>query len=432
MSRYRNLSTEAPYRVECNYGYTADAMNNIVRTVPNYYYNSDRAIAYYIDSGSFIDNILNPPLTQMVNWKGCDHQRRESSSMVPLGFTFNPPTPPLFTQPMVFLSPNIPTVPTLNWDSLIDDLASQVERGTSESFNLCVALAELRSTFTMMKNPLAVLKPGFRREIVGKTGAALKMLSSVWLTGRYGWKPFLSDVDSLARTLGQESSRSIPNLIQHFQSYSKTQSVVDVAYTDACPKAMWDTYASYPTGSVSSEVDFFYRIKNLTTSTKMRISAYAADPAIQYSNLVGRLLNRFGASLTWRNIRDVIWEVLPFSFVIDWFIDFSNAWRPLNESSLLRRTSDAVGYSVKIEVTGQPEILAFTPAPCRVANPSIWFGTRPNNTIVTQELPTMKASRYIRTQGLPASASSILKSKGLTLIHGIDGISLILQKAIRH
>jgi hypothetical protein len=121
-----------------------------------------------------------------------------------------------------------------------------------------------------------------------------KSLASNWLEMQYGWKPLLSDIEGTLST--------IPTL---------TNAGSFVRSIRASAKATKETVvANYPPGDGTigfgngGETTFINR-----TSTKFVIRYRMSNPGLA-----------FAAQTGFTNPLNLFWEILPFSFVADWFI----------------------------------------------------------------------------------------------------------------
>lgn len=131
---------------------------------------------------------------------------------------------------------------------------------------------------------------GVPKRLVPQSGQ--KALASNWLALQYGWKPLLRDI--------QEAFQLLPT---SFEQGSVVHRVT------ASASSVRDGSAAYPTapslmGSVPGKTFFLTR-----TTVKYGVSYRIDDPAHQYL-----------AQLGFTNPINLAWEVLPFSFVVDWFV----------------------------------------------------------------------------------------------------------------
>jgi hypothetical protein len=138
---------------------------------------------------------------------------------------------------------------------------------------------------------------------------------SIWLEWTYGWKPLAGSIfgaaDQMVKVATSGSVRSLPvKSSASEKGDSRTTSTIDgqgVVRT----KAEESTYTS-------------------------RIIAHYAIPTTRLNAVAG---------LTSLNPVSIAWELVPYSFVADWFVDIGGYLRNM-ESSLLYRTDFTGGYTV--------------------------------------------------------------------------------------
>lgn len=125
-------------------------------------------------------------------------------------------------------------------------------------------------------------------------------LATTWLELQYGWKPLLQDVHGAGRLLAERLSD--PSNV----TYAR-------ATASASKHEVWP-YVDYTFGSVPNACT--YRRK---TTCKYIVAARA-------SNEVAQKLAVTGIS----NPALLAWELVPFSFVVDWFLPVGNYLEQLN------------------------------------------------------------------------------------------------------
>jgi len=253
--------------------------------------------------------------------------------------------------------------------------------------------------------------------------------TSLWLSYRYGWTPFLHDIDSFSKLSANIMNQSLmPKLLERYSTQEESRVELNDVGGTVSP-AGFEYYKNLPPSDWKSSIGIQYYMPKIWTTTTARLSAYAFDPIARLTNTFDKLLVASGATATWRNIRDLIWEVLPFSFVIDWFVDFNKIWRPLNERRVMELTSKRVGYSIK-QVTSAEYKVVFGKPKFVWALGSIWSGkTLTNATSPTVAFTCVNSNKtYNRSEGIPASTAGIFSDRGISLLHGLDGISLFLQR----
>jgi len=117
------------------------------------------------------------------------------------------------------------------------------------------------------------------------------------------------------------------------------------------------------------------------------------------------------------------WELIPFTFVADWF---TNAQERINDLTRIRLGEGAF-YNLTSQGYSQKKELLYE----TVLFPGTIFGS--NTSIVTPELPSpllrMKVVDYTRGPGIP-DTSGFFDIGNLGLFHGVTGTELILQKTL--
>lgn len=180
----------------------------------------------------------------------------------------------------------------------------------SESFDALTFLAELtdvRDMFLSAGSKLLRLK--FPKN--------WKSLSSDWLAYRYGWRPLISDL----KTLSEMISNSKDRLVRHSKRSSDVSSHTSTS-------TRMNPVGSYFSWQVTV-------IDEVTTRLRGSVTADIVLPKLQFNPLVTG------------------WELIPFSFVIDWFVSIGKAL--LAYSFLSRHPSyvAASGYEVTFKRTMQ-------------------------------------------------------------------------------
>lgn len=121
-------------------------------------------------------------------------------------------------------------------------------------------------------------------------------LANNWLELQYGWKPLLMDIDGSMRSLAQ--------------FYQTAEHVARTASASAKVETITKSPIRY--GSVSNPPVGYWINRN---QTRYRY-------AIRYR--VDSRLKAFLAQTGFTNPINLVWEVLPYSFVVDWFLPIGN------------------------------------------------------------------------------------------------------------
>ena len=144
-----------------------------------------------------------------------------------------------------------------------------------------------------------------------------KLLSDAWLEYQYGWRPALSTIHSLCNMnspsgFGLVHARGRCTKLNSFVSKNLVQFPIEGSTTS------FDNF-------VSHDDKYSYEIK---VWVKSPLSGTAADIS-RYTSL---------------NPLSIAWELLPYSFVIDWFIDIGSYIRNY-ETSFLYQPLFSHGYT---------------------------------------------------------------------------------------
>lgn len=200
---------------------------------------------------------------------------------------------------------------SFNWDANdeIGLLGKLRERVAGSDFNAGIAVAEGREALSMIANSATRLYWGYRAARQGDFRSARRYLvagsdrknlgrksvASNWLELQYGWLPLVNDAFGAAQFLAQQLEFPLQ---QTFRARSS--------------KKVGSTTTSSPTNSRWSSSEVWTRgsyIARLQEKDVAKLSGLT-DPA------------------------SVAWEVVPYSFVVDWFIPIGNylAARGLSQS----------------------------------------------------------------------------------------------------
>lgn len=183
---------------------------------------------------------------------------------------------------------------------------SEARKKTTE-FQGGVFLGELRETIHAIKHPADAIRKGLgdylsavkkrSRGFKGKSsyGAARRMVGGTWLEYAFGWAPLLHDVQSAAEALAKFNGGFTPNLkVRGFGRHDAEAYELD-------------------TGVGTWYGDYVGKIRH---STQTKASVYGAMKTI-VSTDAPTFRGSFG--LRARDVIPTIWELIPFSFVTDYF-----------------------------------------------------------------------------------------------------------------
>lgn len=218
------------------------------------------------------------------------------------------------TSSTLYSVPSFPTGFTTNLENKA--LGKLKDRG----MNLSVAFAERKETISMVTNTVQTLVKGFRaarrgdwrgiQKILGCRGLRSKpskTAANLWLQYQYGWKPLYSDVyDGVSMLLDNDLERP--------KRYMVT------VKASAESSSLYKEYRPVSLGL--SEVRDILHVRDTTFKAWIRLDYYLQN---------GQLATASQLGIT--NPLEVAWEVVPFSFVADWFLPVGAALSALDATT---------------------------------------------------------------------------------------------------
>lgn len=203
--------------------------------------------------------------------------------------------------------------PPYDWSYLENRAIEKLNEETRGKLDLSVDIAEASKTYKMLKLQDQVLD--YTKTFIRRFGP-YRAASKAWLTYTYGVKPLVSSIFGVA----DENIRIVMNKTQRYR----------VRVTDK-----WR-----PTGcSVRAVVG---TVNFPVTSGHVKVSvSYGLDLRTDQFDL---------ARWTSLNPVSLAWELLPFSFVVDWFLDVGGYLRNL-ETYLLYANKFRSGYRTRFSAS---------------------------------------------------------------------------------
>lgn len=288
-------------------------------------------------------------------------------------------------------------------DARLYTLQQAYSRASSASFNGSLFGAEALKTARMiakpMKSALSLIRKvkSKRLKLLAKGVNPTKALSGAWLEYRYGWKPLMLDLHDLVQGLYTEPR--IPHEVLVARAgYDRTYSSTVPWRNDIQPNDI-------AFGGTTS-MDFQARVRS---SVRYRIDDESYGTFLTQS--VGLGLDTLPAT---------IWELVPFSFVADWFMGFGQ-WidtivpkpyiKILSNSSSVRSTRrliDALEY-VEINSLGR----GIWPQQVKRAHSKRSF--------------TGVYTQYDRAVNEPIPLVPLRTPGTLNLVHSVDSVALLTQ-----
>lgn len=357
-------------------------------------------------------------------------------------YTYPSTQPCVCTFDSFFLAPAAwapPDPPSVDWASLINGLADQVSGSCDEGSMFFVTLAEAQKTIRMIRNPFNLLRTNWRKLCRRETALSLhKKAANVWLEGQYGWNSFWYDVKASIKTYAKlkelATVRSLRGSLIRLSEGDESSGSLGGDWTyDSLSgnEAGWNYYVSSGFNTQPSSGGFG-RVRWLDYQLKARIGCMQD---LRVADRMNRTEQLFGAvSLDTPGMLASIWELIPMSFVIDWFVDFQGIWTLPNALRLsYGRDVRDLGTSLKVTSTFEAEMLKGRNPYYYLQASNPWYWLNANGWHSPVFKGKGKYVSYVRTYGLPSYDliySSFL-ANGLSTLQSISGAALAIQKVFK-
>lgn len=189
-------------------------------------------------------------------------------------------------------------------------------------------LGDLMETLHMIRSPAKELRHAIAHYVdhVKKRGRRVlpvhrrKFLADTWLEAQFGWLPLMSDVEDGARALAE----------WHRRQGLRPTTIWISGKGSAGP--ILESSSFSPSNVVSGTIAITSRI-NTEVSGNVR---YYGKLEVSNASTAGDLVSLFGLTPTLENFAPTAWELIPYSFLVDYFTnigDIINA-RSVNLSGL--------------------------------------------------------------------------------------------------
>ena len=198
---------------------------------------------------------------------------------------------------------------------------------------ICKALSLLRHPIRDAKRALKLTRKQMRTP-KGRA-AILDKANKLWLEGRYGWRPFVYDVMSWF------DARSTPK----FERYTARKRIKR--------SAKWTTYMKF--GEVAHLGPILLRSDHSLTVI------FRAGQLAEYSPRVDGYAQSFGLY----DVGGAAWDLIPYSFVYDWFCNLGDALKSLQAYYLVQNRIGWSSLKKEYTIDHTPE----TPVPSVYVDP---------------------------------------------------------------
>lgn len=209
-------------------------------------------------------------------------------------------------------------------DALIQEAATAaLARVAAPSAELMVTAAEFKKTVDMLISPCRALSASVSRAVTRfnrkqklpgnkRIAEAHDVLASVWLEGRYGWRPLMADIDNIKDAI----TRVYPP--RQTARATRTSRLETVRY----------------------EQQAFNGLLSTSGMTRVTINETTVRAYCLYDWLASLLDSQAAFGLRVSDIPSAMWELVPYSFVVDWFVNTSAFIKALSPRGEIRRLAE--------------------------------------------------------------------------------------------
>lgn len=296
-------------------------------------------------------------------------------------------------------------LPGCDWNSLVDQVGQQLDGRMLSSQNMLVSISQVMQTVGMFKNPLQLRK---LRRLVG-TGKPLskvyRMPANQWLEFQFGWKPLVADIKALYNVWSEvrQHQAFLKSAVDKFTSIASRnqREIVNPNLTGLTAKSVFGGRGTFTLNPKCSRV-----IARDCFSLDLRRTAAMAS-----WSTMDQVFSRLGC----RDVVEALWDLVPFSFVVDWFTHVN---RFIEQRSIEWNRFDIrfMCYSSKVEHHVYLEV------PYMLINA---FGND-YGTVITD--PACVQKSYVRASGFPPNSSTVGLFGHLSQTQLADLAALIVQR----
>jgi len=268
------------------------------------------------------------------------------------------------------------------------------------------SIAQLGTTIRMLRSPLKGVnrllnKMIFRRAKLHElgTGNILKATQDAWLEGRYGFKPLMFDIESIASALMLNPALQKRRLVvRATQNWSST------------------TETGFAGVRLGGDFNHYRATGSYTKKVLLRANAGIIID-LEPMSLEDNLLRVFGFRC--RDLPSTLWALVPFSFVVDWFFNFDKwlqAFLPAPQV-VVKATWNTLVSEVSVSCNEGTLVRD----PLYTGYPSTYgvYGA------------SVESKTIIRRSPNPFTmVPPMLTGKPLSLTHSIDAMALLSQSAL--
>lgn len=292
--------------------------------------------------------------------------------------------------------------PEVDWADLVYKVGYGLDGRMRAGQNMIVSLAEIAETVAMVKHAANLRKivGGLRKTLTLRQ--LMKSSAGRYLEWQFGWKNLYRDVAAIAAVWSE---------VRHRLDYLR-ESVN--TFTRISERKTYNV-TNLPTSKISSYFQSAYRAVDFSIAYARRTACFSLDVRRTEQQIVWSKFDQIVSRLGGRELKTALWDLVPFSFVVDWFTHVN---RTLEQRSIDWPTYDLrrIGYSTKDSyyITGRD-------------SSSVSVGSR-TNAVSYDVGPVCVQTKYTRTTGFPVATSSVGLFGNLSKTQIAEGVALIVQR----
>lgn len=300
-------------------------------------------------------------------------------------------------------------------------LEKDIETMASVSYAKCCAkintsdlvsgefLMDLNKTLGMLRRPfggaralLTKIERSRNKHLLKSGSNAVQAMGNAWLEQAYGWRPLFLDIQTIAEKVHEKREMKSELRVARAEVRRGMKNVSDFSF-GTFTDPMWGRSGTASRNQLARACSgIMYEIKPRTTSDE--------------------LLKILG--LRARDLAPTMWEVVPFSFVVDWFFNIGDWIQAVSpDPYLVRRGAwcatilkdtvsvDTCNFHYSARTTDEPGVYAKVVSPMNCSTRSV--------------------EEYRRDTDPTYGNFPVWTGKPLSLPHAISGVSLMLPSILK-
>lgn len=272
----------------------------------------------------------------------------------------------------------------------------------SPELEVGVMLGELGETIQMLRHPLRGVSKELTKMYKGyslmrKGKSAVDAAAQAWLQYRYGILPFLSDAQALQKQFHTQVGKYSTEL-QSKRAGTRTKSIerTVLSTNGAIAGYGWNVERTVETETLSTSVCYYQHLLELEARSTMAF--WGLHPS-QFAS--------------------VAWELVPYSFVADWFVNFGDWIRAISPTFNLVKLGGCTSQKTNIAVHNR-------------LLPPYYIGSSSYPLSSMQESTyTWNSSTLIRIVDTPGAGTPAFNADWYNFNRSISGAALLWQRCMR-